>query len=92
MRDGLSMYNVHVKAYRVAEARARFGDLLNAAECGDTVIIERNGVRFNLQAEARVPARKSAALIDYVDPDVASGTWTWTHGPRGLRFRPRRRS
>jgi len=86
------MYNVHMKAYRVAEARARFGDLLDEAEGGDIVIIERNGVRFNLQAEAsRSPTAKSAAIIEYVDSDVAAGMWTWTRGARGLRFRSRRR-
>ena len=40
-----------MKAYRVADARARFGNLLDEAERGDTVVIERNGVRFRLEDE-----------------------------------------
>lgn len=78
-----------MKAYRVAEARARFGNLLDEAESGDAVVIERNGVRFRLEAERPASTRvKTSALIDYVHPDVASGTWA--SGPRGLRFRARR--
>ena len=40
------VYTVHMKLLKVAEARARFGELLDHAEQGDDVFIERNGVRF----------------------------------------------
>jgi antitoxin (DNA-binding transcriptional repressor) of toxin-antitoxin stability system len=78
-------------AFRVAEARARFGDLLDEAESGGTVVIERRGVRFLLAPEApsTAPARSRGRLA-YVHPDVESGTWTWASSARGLRFRPRR--
>jgi hypothetical protein len=82
-----------MKGYRVAEARARFGDLLDEAESGDTVVIERRGVRFLLEAErpsAPIAQPKKGGL-EYVHPDVMSGTWTWAGGPRGLTFRARRR-
>lgn len=81
-----------MKAYRVAEARAQFGTLLDEAEGGDAVVIERDGVRFRLAVEStsKAAARVSPAIV-YTDPDVLSGSWTWTNSPKGLRFRPRRR-
>ena len=36
---------------KVAEARARFGEILDAAEKGLPVVIERRGVRFRLVAD-----------------------------------------
>lgn len=85
------MYNVHMKALRVSEARARFGELLDEALGGRTVVIERHGVRFRLQAERPGdPSRKTAGAIEYVHPDVERGNWTWAGGGRGLRFRSRR--
>jgi len=81
-----------VKHYRVSEARARFGDLLDEAEKGDAVVIERHGVRFTLSAERPVGRSAAAApLFTFVDPHVMSGQWSWASGARGLRFRPRRR-
>ncbi len=43
------MYNAHMKRYSVAGARARFSDLLDAAEQGQPAVIERRGVRFVLR-------------------------------------------
>jgi len=86
------MYTVHMKGFKVAEARARFGDLLDQAEQGVPIVIERRGVRFTLAAE-RPEARKSVAqtpFFDAVDPAVLRGEWTWTAGQAGLQFRPRR--
>lgn len=86
------MYNVHMKRFTVSEARARFGDVLDAAEEGGEVVIERRGVRFLVQAETP-PARvtKRASLIEYLDPSIEAGDWTWEYVRGGLRFRPRRR-
>jgi len=80
-----------MKAYRVAEARAQFSTLLDEAEGGDAVVIERKGIRFRLAVEATDPAdcRVRPAIV-YADPDVLSGSWTWTNSPQGLRFRGRR--
>jgi prevent-host-death family protein len=78
---------------RVSEARARFGEILDEAEQGSPVVIERRGVHFRLVAEPSRRARRSAErLFDYVDPDVMSAGWTWRQGPDGLRFvrRPRK--
>jgi hypothetical protein len=87
------MYNVLVmKSFRVAEARARFGELLDEAESGQTVFIERHGVRFALTANPQeAPAAAPAPPFKWVHPDVMSGQWTWDLSPKGLRFRPRRR-
>ena len=83
-----------MKNLKVAEARARFGDVLDEAERGVPVYIERRGVRFKVVAEVAEPPRKSAAaeVFAFVDADVMSGNWTWTAGRKGLRFSARRKS
>ena len=81
-----------MKNYKVSEARARFGDLLDDAERGDAVVIERHGVRFTLAAERLGDRQPSPTpLFASVHPDVMSGQWTWAATTRGLRFRARRR-
>lgn len=88
------MYNVRVmKQLKVAEARARFGEILDEAEKGMPVFIERRGIRFRLAVEAG--ARKSAdkpRLFEKVDPVVMAGQWSWSEGPKGLRFTARRKA
>ena len=88
------MYNVHaMKRYTTAQARQRFAELLDAAERGQPVVVERRGIRFVVQAErahGRQPRRRTA-LIEHVDPIVVRGEWTWRGGADGLRFAPRRR-
>lgn len=77
---------------RVAEARARFGEILDEAEQGQEVVIERRGLRFRIvvdQPRTRKGARP--ALFASVDPDVLGGQWTWDPGPGGLAFSPRRK-
>lgn len=87
------VYNVHsMKHLRVAEARARFGEILDEAERGSAVFIERRGVRFRVVAER--PVRRHAAsdpLFEFVDPVVAGGQWTWKAGANGLAFSSRRK-
>jgi antitoxin (DNA-binding transcriptional repressor) of toxin-antitoxin stability system len=80
-----------MKHLKVAEARARFGQILDEAEKGAPVVIERRGVRFRLIAEpARPPKAAKAALFEFVDAGVISGQWTWKAGAGGLAFTPRR--
>jgi hypothetical protein len=77
-----------MKRYSVAEARARFSDLLDAAERGEPAVIERRGVRFVIRPE--VSQRRGGGrqkMIEYVDPDVAKGQWTWEWGGAGLEFK-----
>jgi antitoxin (DNA-binding transcriptional repressor) of toxin-antitoxin stability system len=81
-----------MKRYTAAEARARFADVLDHAEGGEPVVIERNGVRFQV---TRAPARRRTTvtepLIDILDPAVERGEWTWTHASSGTwRYTPRR--
>jgi antitoxin (DNA-binding transcriptional repressor) of toxin-antitoxin stability system len=87
------MYNAHMKRYTVAEARARFSDLLDAAEKGQPAVIERRGVRFVIRPEEGPRRISRRNMIDYLDPAVAEGQWTWAFGPAGLVFkgRPRRK-
>ena len=86
------VYNVHMKHMKVAEARARFGEILDEAEKGAPVVIERRGVRFRLVAEpARPPAASKKAVFDYVDPAVVTGQWSWKAGATGVTFAPRRK-
>lgn len=78
--------------FKVAEARARFGELLDEAEKGGTVVIKRRGVRFRLCAEpAPAAARSKDPLFDFVDDSLLGGQWTWKPGPAGLTWSARRK-
>lgn len=87
------MYNVQAMTHlKVAEARARFGEILDEAEKGTPVVIERRGVRFRVIAEPGGPSMvANPALFDFVDASVMSGQWTWKAGAKGLAFSPRRK-
>ena len=78
-----------MKRYAAAKARQQFSLLLDTAERGESIIIERRGVRFRLRVEQQ-PALKAtprrAPVIEFVDPAVAAGRWSWDWGPEGLRF------
>jgi antitoxin (DNA-binding transcriptional repressor) of toxin-antitoxin stability system len=81
-----------MKHLTVREARARFGEILDDAEKGTPVVIERRNVRFRLVAEPTPRSRKRRApLFDVVDEAVAAGQWSWTSSAKGLTFRPRRK-
>jgi prevent-host-death family protein len=86
------LYIVQVKRYSVAQARIHFSHLLDAAEAGDPVVIERRGVRFRLQSDRRGKSRTAArhSIVEYVDPTVLEGQWTWAWAEGGLRFVARR--
>ena len=84
---------IMAKRFLVAEARARFGEILDEADQGETVIIERRGVQYMLQRDTRERKRATPrSVFTWVDPAVMSGEWTWTPTQKGLRFtsRPRR--
>ena len=87
------MYIVQMTTYSVSLARARLADLLDAAERGERVIIERRGIRHALTVEE--PAARWVGprpRLEIVDESVESGTWTWTWAPAGALFRaPTRR-
>jgi antitoxin (DNA-binding transcriptional repressor) of toxin-antitoxin stability system len=79
-----------MKGFSVAEARARFGDLLDSAEQGEQVVIERHGIRFVLQAETASTTRDARPMLEWIDPAVEAGEWTWDMTDRGTTFKPRR--
>jgi hypothetical protein len=77
-----------MKRYTAAQARQRFAEVLDAAENGQDVVIERPGVRFSVRTQSTKATRRRAPspFFSYVDPAVLSGTWTWSWGRGGLRF------
>lgn len=83
-----------MKGFKVAEARARFGELLDEAEGGETIFIERYGVRFSLRAEEPyVKSRRKVgpkSTITWAHPAVEAGQWTWVWGRKGLVFKDTR--
>jgi hypothetical protein len=91
------MYIVHMKRYSVAQARMHLSHLLDTAEAGDAVVIERRGTRFRLETDRggkRRGMRRTApprSIIEYIDPAVADGQWTWEWAKGGLRFAARRK-
>ncbi|MGE3841471.1 MAG: type II toxin-antitoxin system Phd/YefM family antitoxin [Vicinamibacterales bacterium] len=77
-----------MKKFMVREARAALTDLLDAAERGDSVVIERRGVLFTLSAaRPEKPRPRRAPRIARVADSVLSGEWTWDWTPDGVAFR-----
>ena len=86
------LYNVHMKRYTSSQVRERLADVLDAAERGEEVVIERRGVRYVIRAErAKRVQRTRKPLIESIDPGVASGEWTWAWKADGLTFSSKRR-
>jgi antitoxin (DNA-binding transcriptional repressor) of toxin-antitoxin stability system len=81
-----------MKRYTVSQARERLADVLDEAERGGAVVIERRNVQYVIQAK-RTPsrARPRESVIETLDPAVASGQWQWDWTARGARFTGRRR-
>jgi hypothetical protein len=81
-----------MKRYTVSQARERLADVLDEAERGVAVVIERRDVQYVI--EARPVARRQQprrSLIDTLDPAVAAGQWQWDWAESGIRFSKRRR-
>ncbi len=85
------LYNVHMARLTASEARRQFFHLLDAAERGEPVVVERRGVRFRVSVEIEeevVEEVRSPLIIE--DPSILSGQWTWSADERGeLQFVPR---
>jgi antitoxin (DNA-binding transcriptional repressor) of toxin-antitoxin stability system len=88
---GGALYNVQMKRYTASGLRARLSEVLDAAERGEEVLIERRGTRFALHAHrpGRAVRTHRVPLFDIVDPAVADGRWTWAWSARGLTFKRR---
>lgn len=67
-------------------ARERFADLLDAAEAGHPVFIERRGVRYTLTKVTARKARTQQGLVVAADTAIVDGHWTWDWGKDGLAF------
>jgi prevent-host-death family protein len=67
------MYFVQVKKYTVARARQRFAEVLDSAESGEDVVIERRGTSFTVRPIVAARHRKRASRIEIVDPPVEAG-------------------
>ncbi len=80
-----------MKRFSAATARQRLSHLLDAAERGEGVVIERRGVQFELRSRPKKTGpRRRPSLVEWVDPAVERGQWIWEPGARGLEFTPRR--
>jgi len=80
-----------MKRYSAAAARQQLSHLLDAAEQGEGVVIERRGVQFELRPlVAAKTVRRRTSLVASADPAVESGQWTWRLGARGLQFAGRK--
>ena len=76
--------------YTATDARRHFFQLLDAAERGEQVVLERHGVRFKLVLEAAEVVETPAAVLIVNDPEVLQGDWTWTSDEQGqLQFQAR---
>ena len=77
-----------MKRFTTATAKRRISLLLDAAERGESVVIERRGVRFRVEPELKsIPKkRRRKPIIEFVDPEVANGVWHWQWKADGLRF------
>ena len=82
-----------MKRYTSSQVRERLAAVLDAAERGEDVIIERRGVRYVVRAEKTIASARRARkpLIEFVDPAVSTGEWTWSWKAGGLAFSAKRR-
>lgn len=77
--------------YSAAQARQHLSAVLDAAERGEGVRIERRGVEFELRPVAPPSRRKQRKkLIVSVDPAVQAGRFGWVLRDDGLHFRAKR--
>ena len=81
------MYNV-VKRYTVSEARMKIAEVLDQAERGEEVLIERRGVRFKVVPAEVLRRKRPRVAIRILDPAVAAGDWSWRWAAEGFTFVP----
>lgn len=81
-----------MKRYTMAQVRERLADVLDEAERGIPLVIERRGVRYVLRVERKPKGRRTRrSVIETLDPAVAQGQWTWRWSSAGFRFTGRQR-
>lgn len=75
--------------YSVAEARQNIAQVLDHAERGDAVVIERRGVRFRLIVERPPRTAKPKRYFTALDPAIETGQWSWVSRDGQLEFEAR---
>ena len=73
--------------HNVSEARKMLSTLLDDAEEGKKVLIERGGRRFELRALPPVKAPWFPSRRKITDPILASGQWTWAWDEGGVTLK-----
>jgi hypothetical protein len=84
-----------MKHYSAAQARVHLAQVLDLAEQGRDVVIERRGIRFTvrpLPLNERPPSKKTTPRIVVLDPAVEAGQWTWRWSEEGIEFVDRRKA
>lgn len=83
-----------MKRYTISRARERLAEVLDYAEQGTPVVIERRNVEYEVRARSTSRHRRKArSVIESVDAAVARGQWRWVWTPDGLQLaEPRRRA
>ncbi len=71
-------YNQIMTTFTATQARQQFFQLLDAAEDGGNVVLERRGTRFRLVCEAPIKAAEPDSPLVIQDPALLSGNWTWS--------------
>lgn len=75
--------------YTATDARKQFFHLLDAAERGEEVVLERHGVRFKLTLDVSQvdKSHKDEAAFTVEDTALLEGNWTWVSDEHGqLQF------
>jgi hypothetical protein len=75
--------------YSASQARQLFFRLLDAAERGEEVILERRDTRFRLTVVEEPAGTVTTPILRIRDPDVLAGEWYWVSDEDGeLHFEP----
>ena len=73
--------------YTATDARRQLFNLLDAAEQGQEIILERRGKRFKLILEPQKAQSNKNPMI-FMDENLESGQWTWGSDDDGqLQFK-----
>jgi antitoxin (DNA-binding transcriptional repressor) of toxin-antitoxin stability system len=73
-----------MKRYTVSETREQFADVLNEADRGGGVIVERGEAQYVITPRRKSRVRAPSPMFEILEPAVADGQWTWTLTPEGL--------
>ena len=75
-----------MRRYSVAQARQHLAEVLDSAEAGEDIVIQRRGTSFVVKQLDGGPAKRShrrAPLFEILDSAVEAGDWCWMQTPQG---------